>query len=100
MDDEKLFRALADGTRRAMLVYLHRASSALTVSDLTENFEISRQAITRHLDVLQAAGLVRFSTQGRERYSYLQSKPLERIVRWLEQFDGGIQDMLRDFTGS
>lgn len=78
------FAALADPTRRAILARL--ASGELSVTELAEPFEISLPAISRHLKVLQRAGLV---TQGREaqwRPCRLEARPLEGAADWIEDY--------------
>lgn len=78
------FAALADPTRRAILARL--ASGEATVSELAEPFEISAPAITKHLKVLQRAGLI---VQGREkqwRPCRIQAEPLKQAADWVEQY--------------
>lgn len=78
------FAALADPTRRAILAHL--ASGELSVTELAKPFEMSLPAISRHLKVLQRAGLV---TQGREaqwRPCRLQARPLEDAADWIEDY--------------
>ena len=61
-----VFSALADPTRRAILDRL-RAAESLSVTELAEPVSMSRQAVTKHLDLLEEAGLVRHERRGRER---------------------------------
>ena len=78
------FAALADPTRRAILARL--ASGEATVTELARPFEISLPAISRHLKVLERAGLI---TRGREaqwRPRTLQAEPLKDAAEWLEQY--------------
>jgi DNA-binding transcriptional ArsR family regulator len=77
------FAALADPTRRAILVRL--AVGEATVNELAEPFDISVQAISKHLKVLEGAGLI---TRGREaqfRPCRFESAPLESAIDWIER---------------
>src|SRR5512142_2115022 len=78
------FAALADPTRRAILAAL--ADHDATVGELAEPFDISLPAVSRHLKVLERAGLI---TRGREaqwRPCHLESAPLERLDSWLDEY--------------
>lgn len=78
------FAALADPTRRAILARL--AVSEASVAELAQPFDISPPAITKHLKVLQRAGLI---TQGRKaqwRPCKLETKPLKEVFDWVEQY--------------
>ena len=80
-----VFAAVADPTRRWILERL-RAEGALSVSSLAESLPISRQAVTKHLDVLEHAGLVRKRVQGRERLHELEAEPLSEVDDWLAPY--------------
>jgi DNA-binding transcriptional ArsR family regulator len=88
MDDtDLLFKALADPSRRKVLDLLH-AEDGRTLGDLCEHLDMTRQAATQHLGVLEAAGLVTVSWRGREKLHYLNRVPLQDIYeRWLRKFD-------------
>lgn len=83
-DAAPLFSALGDVTRLGLLVSLC-ASGPLTVTRLSGQFEVSRQAITKHLEVLSEAGLVRSLRQGRERIWTFEPKRLEDAHQYLER---------------
>ena len=86
MDDRELdlaFAALADPTRRAILTRLPRGQA--TVNVLAEPFEISLQSISRHLKVLEGAGLITRGRNAQFRPCAFREEPLERAVRWIEQ---------------
>ena len=80
-----IFSALADPTRRALLERL-REQGPLSISDLTEGLPITRQAVTKHLDVLRASGLIRARREGRERLHELDAEPLRAVDDWLRPY--------------
>ncbi len=88
-----LFAALGDSTRLALLVTLC-AGGPLSISRLSEEFAITRQAITKHLDVLADAGLVRSHRQGRERIWEFEPKRLVDIHAYLERLSRQWDDAL------
>ncbi|MEQ1901419.1 MAG: metalloregulator ArsR/SmtB family transcription factor [Devosia sp.] len=78
------FSALADPTRRAILSRL--ASGEATVTELAEPFEISLPAISRHLKVLEQAGLISRGRDAQWRPCKLEAAPLERVSGWVERY--------------
>jgi DNA-binding transcriptional ArsR family regulator len=78
------FSALADPTRRAILAQL--ASGEATVTELAQPFEISMPAISRHLKVLERAGLIERSHEAQWRPARLQPAPLKDVSEWLERY--------------
>ena len=78
------FAALADPTRRAILVRL--ADGEATVNELAEPFSMSLQAVSKHLKVLQQAGLVTRGRDGQRRPSRLEAVPLAEATEWLERY--------------
>jgi DNA-binding transcriptional ArsR family regulator len=78
------FAALADPTRRAILARL--ASGETSVTELARPFEMSLPAVTKHLKVLQRAGLITQSRQAQWRPCRLHAKPLRDIADWVEQY--------------
>jgi DNA-binding transcriptional ArsR family regulator len=83
-DAAPLFAALGDATRLGLLVSLC-ASGPVTVTHLSGQFAVSRQAITKHLEVLSEAGLVKSSRHGRERIWAFEPKRLEDAHQYLER---------------
>jgi DNA-binding transcriptional ArsR family regulator len=79
-----IFGALADPTRRAILARL--AEGDATVSEIAEPFEISLPAISRHLKVLDNAGLISRSRSAQRRPSSLHAAPLKEATDWMEQY--------------
>jgi DNA-binding transcriptional ArsR family regulator len=78
------FAALADPTRRAILARL--ASGETSVTELAKPFEISLPAVTKHLKVLQRAGLITQGRQAQWRPCRLEAGPLKDVADWLEQY--------------
>jgi DNA-binding transcriptional ArsR family regulator len=78
------FAALADPTRRAILAQL--AEGEATVNELAEPFPISVQAVSKHLKVLERAGLITRGRSAQLRPSRLQGAPLKEAVDWLEKY--------------
>lgn len=79
-----IFSALADPTRRAILARL--AEGDATVSELAEPFSISLPAISRHLKVLEHAGLITRSRTAQWRSSSLNAEPLQQATAWMERY--------------
>ena len=79
------FAALADSTRRAILALLSEGQ-ALTVTELAEPFAISMPAISRHLKVLEEAGLISRSREAQWRPARLETEPLQDVSRWLDRY--------------
>jgi DNA-binding transcriptional ArsR family regulator len=79
-----VFAALADPTRRAIIARL--AEGDATVTELAEPFSISLPAISRHLKVLERAGLISRSRSGQWRSSTLEAAPLKEATDWMERY--------------
>lgn len=78
------FHAIADPTRRAILLLI--ASQAMTPNALAEHFNSSRQAVSKHIQILAECDLVKQKQEGREIYYHLNSKKMKEIDKWIEQF--------------
>ncbi|HET9776827.1 MAG TPA: metalloregulator ArsR/SmtB family transcription factor [Gemmatimonadaceae bacterium] len=86
-DSDLLFKALADPSRRKLLDVLH-AHDGRTLSELCEYLDMTRQGVTQHLDVLEAANLVATMRRGREKLHFLNPVPLQEIYeRWIAKFE-------------
>jgi DNA-binding transcriptional ArsR family regulator len=81
---DRVFRALSDRTRRAMLSRLARGSASVT--QLAEPFEMSLPAVSKHLKVLEEAGLVGRSIEGRVHHCALEPEALRDANQWLEAY--------------
>lgn len=84
-DLDAVFGALADPTRRAILRRL--SSGEASVKELTEPFNMSQPAVSKHLRVLERAGLVERRVEQRRRPARLRGAPLEAAVQWLRDFE-------------
>ncbi|HEY8047739.1 MAG TPA: helix-turn-helix domain-containing protein [Ramlibacter sp.] len=86
-DDDPLFKALADPSRRKLLDVLH-AHDGQTLGQLCEHLDMTRQGVTQHIDLLEAANLVATVKQGREKLHFLNPVPLQEIYeRWISKFE-------------
>jgi len=84
---DKVFKALGDPSRRQLLDRLH-ARNGQTLGELCEHLDMTRQAATQHLGVLEAANLVVTIWRGREKLHYLNPVPLQDIYeRWIRKFE-------------
>ena len=95
-DLDLAFKALADPTRRLLLDRLH-ADNGLTLGALCAQLAMSRQAVTKHLAILEAANLVVTVRRGREKLHYLNPEPIAAIAeRWIAKYDRRRVQALRD----
>ncbi len=81
-----IFQAIADPTRRAILVLI--AAQAMTPNALAEHFDSTRQAVSKHINMLAECELVHQEKVGREIYYHLNPSKMKEIDQWLEQFKG------------
>jgi len=96
LDADRVFKALADPTRRRLLDLLHR-DNGQTLTALSAGMDMTRQAVTQHLQLLEEANLVAVIWQGREKLHYLNPVPLHEIAaRWIGKFERNRLDALRD----
>ena len=86
---DEVFKALADASRRSLLDRLH-AKNGQTLGELCEGLDMTRQAVTKHLAILEEANLVTTFKQGREKLHYLNPVPIHQIgERWIKKFERG-----------
>jgi DNA-binding transcriptional ArsR family regulator len=91
-----VFKALADPGRRRLLDQLH-ADNGQTLSALCVHMDMTRQAVTQHLQLLEDANLVAVVWQGREKLHYLNPVPLHAVyARWVKKFERNRLDILQD----
>ncbi|HEX3779453.1 MAG TPA: metalloregulator ArsR/SmtB family transcription factor [Pseudonocardiaceae bacterium] len=85
--DERLdraFTALGDPVRRALIARLSRGEA--TVNELAEPFSITKQAVSRHIQVLESAGLITRSRDGQRRPCHLDAAALEALTSWIDTY--------------
>ena len=93
MVDDVLFTAMANPVRRRLLELLRGRS--MTAGSLAAEFDLSRPAVSEHLQVLRRARLVREETRGRERHYHLTAEPLAAVSEWLHPFERYWRDRMR-----
>jgi DNA-binding transcriptional ArsR family regulator len=87
MDDDAVFHALADASRRRLLDRLH-ARNGQTLGELCRGLDMTRQAVAKHLAILAEANLVSWRRQGREKLHFINPVPINDIAeRWLRKFE-------------
>ncbi|HEY4163334.1 MAG TPA: metalloregulator ArsR/SmtB family transcription factor [Dongiaceae bacterium] len=87
MNEDAVFRALADASRRQLLDRLHRKNGQ-TLGELCEGLEMTRQAVAKHLTILEAANLVSRQRHGREKLHFINPVPISDIAeRWIRKFE-------------
>jgi DNA-binding transcriptional ArsR family regulator len=87
MNDDAVFRALADASRRGLLDSLH-GRNGQTLGDLCEGLDMTRQAVTKHLAILEAANLVSTRRSGRQKLHFINPVPINEIAdRWIGKFE-------------
>ncbi len=95
-DADLLFKALADAGRRKLMDRLY-AHDGQTLGELCEHLDMTRQGVTQHLAVLEAANLVAVQWRGREKLHFLNPVPLQEIYdRWIRKFERPRLKALRD----
>lgn len=87
MSMDAVFKALADESRRQLLDRLHKKNGQ-TLGELCEGIEMSRQAVTKHLAILEEANLVATQKRGREKLHFINPVPINDIAeRWIGKFE-------------
>ncbi len=81
---DAIFAALADPTRRSILTRL--ANGEASVNELAEPFSMSQPAVSKHLKVLEKAGLIERAIDKQRRLARLQAEPMQAAIQWLEEF--------------
>lgn len=86
---DEVFKALADASRRSLLDRLH-TKNGQTLNELCDGLEMTRQAVTKHLVILEEANLVTTIRHGREKLHYVNPVPIHQIgERWIRKFERG-----------
>jgi DNA-binding transcriptional ArsR family regulator len=97
---DEVFKALADPSRRKLLDELY-ADNGRTLGELCEHLDMTRQAVTKHLVILESANLVVTVWRGREKLHYLNPVPLQEVYdRWIQKYEShrlrSLNDLKRD----
>jgi DNA-binding transcriptional ArsR family regulator len=79
-----VFQAIADPTRREIINLI--AHQTLTPNGVADSFDVSRQAISKHIKILTQCGIISVTQHGRERYCYVQPEKLDEVATWLADF--------------
>jgi len=96
MSMDAVFRALADKSRRRLLDRL-RARNGQTLGEMCEGIDMTRQAVTKHLVILEEANLIATEKRGREKLHYLNPVPINEIAeRWIGKYERGRLDALAE----
>ena len=103
MDADKVFKALADPTRRRLLDRLYEKNGQ-TLGQLCENLDMARQSATQHLGILEDANLVSTARRGREKLHFINPVPLHDVYeRWVRKFERQrlelLHELKRDLEG-
>ncbi|HTR40769.1 MAG TPA: metalloregulator ArsR/SmtB family transcription factor [Pseudomonadales bacterium] len=97
---DAVFKALADASRRKLLDVLHR-DNGQTLGDLARHLDMTRQAVTKHLVLLEEANLITTLWRGREKLHYLNPVPLHEIYeRWISKYERDRLQALSDLKKS
>ena len=91
----KIFKAIADPTRREILHALVVAGAAMPITEISAQFDISRQGITKHIRILEDADLVNIKKSGRESVVFPNPKSLKTISDWLRFYENFWDDKLK-----
>ena len=95
-DEDKVFKALADPSRRRVLDLLH-AKNGQTLSALCKRLDMRRQSASQHLDILVDANLVSVVWRGREKLHFINPVPIHEVYeRWVRKFERGRLSFLHD----
>lgn len=96
MDIDTVFKALADPTRRQILDSLFETRGQ-TLNEICAHLSIKRQSVSKHLALLEAAGLIVIQWRGREKLHYLNPVPIQAIYeRWIAKYERGRLEALTD----
>lgn len=96
MDDDKVFKALGDPSRRKLLDLLYEENGQ-TLGRLCENLAMTRQSVTQHLGLLEDANLISTVRRGREKRHFINPVPLQEVYeRWVRKFEQQRLSLLHD----
>ena len=90
-----VFQAIADPTRRQIIKLV--ADNPMNLNAISENFDVSRPAISQHIKILEECGIIEIEKIGRERYCKIQPANLKEVSDWIEQYKGLWEQKLDSF---
>ncbi|MEM7551787.1 MAG: metalloregulator ArsR/SmtB family transcription factor [Bacteroidota bacterium] len=90
----RLFKSIADPTRREIFSVLVLATTTLSITQIAERFDITRQGVTKHIMMLKEAGLIEISSEGREKFCRANPEPLKDIYEWVKFYERFWDDKL------
>ncbi|HVV57539.1 MAG TPA: helix-turn-helix domain-containing protein [Gaiellaceae bacterium] len=100
MNDDLVFKALADPSRRRLLDLLYQRDGR-TLTELDNELDMTRFGVMKHLNVLEEAGLITTHRRGREKLHFLNVVPLQQIIRrWLDKYSAARADALIDLKNN
>lgn len=91
-----VLKAIADPRRREIFHFLILAATSLPITHISNQFEISRQGVTKHLKTLEEVGLVKMESKGRERYCTANANPLKQVNQWVGFYEKFWNDTLEN----
>ncbi len=91
---DKIFKAIADPTRREILYLLVAATAAMNINEVSDQFPATRQGVTKHIKILEEAGLVEIRKQGRDRVCVANPRPLKAVQSWIALYQQFWDDKL------
>jgi len=95
---QSTFRALADPTRRQIL--LHLSDKDMSIGEVTDQFEMTRAAVKKHLNILERGNLISVHVRGRERINRLEPLGLQSVSDWIKHFDRFWDERLNDLKNA
>ncbi len=95
----RILKAVADPTRREIFHALVVAAAALPITQISNQFDISRQGVTKHIKTLEEAGLVQIQSKGRERFCIANAQPLKEINKWIGFYEQFWDNVIGDLEG-
>lgn len=93
---DKIFKAIADAKRREIFHVLVVAGTAMSMTQISQQFDISRQGVTKHIKLLEDAGLLKIETKGRERFCIAFPQKLKEVKDWIAFYDKFWDDKLKN----
>lgn len=94
MQEQLVFRAISDPTRRSIMAML--AGGERSLNEISAEYEMTRPAVTKHLKILEQGGLIRVRSRGRERLHRLQPETLKTVADWVNFFSQFWDEKLAD----